>query len=71
LLDNHFIKDIYFKDNDDKERHYRESVAAFTLSDFVDMFKKAGLSLVSTFGDYQLNSYHPFDSPRMIMIFKK
>jgi ubiquinone/menaquinone biosynthesis C-methylase UbiE len=71
LLDDHFIKDIYFKDTDDRERHYRESVAAFTLSDFVEMFKKAGLSLVSTFGDYQLNSYHPFDSPRMIMIFKK
>jgi SAM-dependent methyltransferase len=71
LENNHFIKDIYFLDADGKERHYKESVAAFTLSDFIKMFKKAGLSLVSTFGDYQLNSYHPVDSPRMIMIFKK
>ena len=71
LEDNHFVKDIYFKDNEGKERHYKESVAAFELSDFIKMFKKAGLSLVATFGDYRLNVYHPYDSPRLIMIFKK
>jgi 2-polyprenyl-3-methyl-5-hydroxy-6-metoxy-1,4-benzoquinol methylase len=68
---NHIIKEIEFIDADNRKRHYTETVAAFTLSDFVEMFKKAGLSLISTFGDYQLNNYHPFDSPRMIMIFKK
>ena len=71
LEENHFVKDIYFKDNEGKERHYKESVAAFELSDFIKMFKKAGLSLVATFGDYRLNVYHPYDSPRLIMIFKK
>jgi SAM-dependent methyltransferase len=71
LENNHFVKDIYFKDSEGRERHYKESVAAFELSDFIRMFKKAGLSLVATFGDYHLNSYHPFDSPRLIMIFKK
>jgi SAM-dependent methyltransferase len=71
LANNHFVKDIYFNDLEGKERHYKESVAAFTLADFIQMFKKAGLSLTSTFGDYKLNEYHPFDSPRMIMIFKK
>jgi len=71
LENGHFIKDIYFRDAENRERHYRESVAAFTLSDFVQMFKTAGLSLIGTFGDYQLNPYHPLDSPRMIMIFKK
>lgn len=68
---NHIIKEIEFIDADNKKRHYTESVAAFTLADFIQMFKKAGLSLISTFGDYHLNSYHPYDSPRMIMIFKK
>lgn len=68
---NHIIKDITFTDSEGKPRHYRESVAAFTLADFIHMFKQAGLRLVGTFGDYQLNSYHPVDSPRMIMIFKK
>ena len=71
LENNHFVKDIYFDDAEGKQRHFKETVAAFTLSDFVRMFKKTGLSLVGTFGDYQLNSYHPIDSPRMIMIFKK
>ncbi len=68
---NHIIKDISFTDADNKHRHYSESVAAFTLADFVTMFRQAKLSLVGTFGDYQLNPYHPLDSPRMIMIFKK
>ena len=71
LENDHFVKDIYFNDREGKSRHYRESVAAFTLSDFISMFKKAGLSLVGTFGDYKLNTYHPTDSPRMIMMFKK
>ncbi|XZF15015.1 class I SAM-dependent methyltransferase [Chitinophagaceae bacterium MMS25-I14] len=68
---NHIVKDIYFTDADNVPRHFCESVAAFSLSDFIAMFKKAGLSLTATFGDYELNDYHPLDSPRMIMIFKK
>lgn len=71
LEQQHFVKDIYFTDTDGKERHYCERVAAFTLSDFIMMFKKAGLSVVGTFGDYQLNAYNPLDSSRMIMVFKK
>jgi SAM-dependent methyltransferase len=68
---NHILKDIRFMDADGKERHYTESVAAFSLADFIEIFKKAGLKLVGTFGDYHLNTYHPLESPRMIMIFKK
>lgn len=68
---NHIMKKICFTDADNKQRCYTESVAAFTLADFIVMFKKAKLSLVGTFGDYQLNAYHPIDSPRMIMVFKK
>jgi len=71
LEGHHFVKDIYFTDMDGRERHYVERVAAFTLSDFIAMFRKAGLSLIGTFGDYQLNSYNPLDSSRMIMVFKK
>lgn len=68
---NHFLKEIRFTDADNKQRHYKESVAAFTLADFIKMFKTAGMSLVATFGDYKLNSYHPTESTRMIMVFKK
>lgn len=68
---NHIFKDISFTDAEGHQRKYTESVAAFSLSDFVQMFKKAGMKLTGTFGDYKLGEYHPLDSPRMIMIFKK
>jgi len=68
---NHIVKHISFTDADKKPRQYTESVAAFTLADFIKMFKLADLSLIGTFGDYQLNAYHPVYSPRLIIIFKK
>lgn len=67
----HIVKDIYFKDADNKERHFTETVAAFSKQDFEDMFRLAGMTLTQTFGDYDLNEYTPANSPRMIMIFKK
>lgn len=71
LENNHFIKHIRFRDENGMDREFTETVAAFTLRDFMTMFKDAGLSPVATFGDYQLNNYNPQESPRMIMIFKK
>lgn len=68
---NHFLKNIRFTDNEGRERQFTESVAAFSLADFIKIFKAAGLSLVATFGDYELNTYHKYESPRMIMVFKK
>lgn len=68
---NHIIKDISFLDDAKIERKYCESVAGFSLADFNKLFRAAGMGLVATFGDYQLNSYDPIDSPRLIMIFKK
>ncbi|MCW3120656.1 MAG: methyltransferase type 11 [Flavipsychrobacter sp.] len=67
----HIIKEISFLDAAKQERRYTESVAAFSLADFIKMFKSTDMSLVNTFGDYQLRPYHPIDSPRLIMIFKK
>ncbi len=67
----HILKEISFLDDAGHMRTYVESVAAFDLSDFVQMFRKAGMILTGTFGDYELGEYHPTDSPRMIMIFKK
>jgi 2-polyprenyl-3-methyl-5-hydroxy-6-metoxy-1,4-benzoquinol methylase len=67
----HIIKDISFIDADNQEQHYSERVAAFELADFIRMFKAANMSLVSTFGNYQLEQFNPIDSPRLIMIFKK
>jgi SAM-dependent methyltransferase len=71
LENNHFIKEIRFTGDDAQPRQFTESVAAFTLADFTRMLRPAGMVPVGTFGDYQLNPYHPVDSPRLIMIFKK
>ncbi|HTN47565.1 MAG TPA: class I SAM-dependent methyltransferase [Flavipsychrobacter sp.] len=71
LENNHFIKHIRFTDENGTSREFTESVAAFTQEDFVTIFKKAGLTLENTFGDYQLHEYDAANSPRMIMIFKK
>ena len=68
---NHIVKEISFTDEENIERQYKESVAAFSLSDFIKMFKSTDMALVSTFGNYQLGPYHPIDSPRLIMVFKK
>jgi SAM-dependent methyltransferase len=67
----HVVKEISFTDRLGNDRTYAESVAAFSLADFIKIFKQAKMALVGTFGDYQLNTYHPTDSPRLIMIFKK
>jgi SAM-dependent methyltransferase len=67
----HFIKEIRFTDRQGAQQHFTERVAAFGLADFLQLFRKAGLSLVSTFGDYQLKPFHPTDSPRLVMVFKK
>lgn len=67
----HIIKDIEFTDTEGIARHYTESVATFSLEDFRHMFADAGLTMTETFGDYNLCPYHPTDSARMIMIFKK
>jgi SAM-dependent methyltransferase len=71
LENNKILKDIRFKDAEGHDRHYVESVAAFGLSDFVKIFRKAGMHLVGTFGDYKLGAFDPLESPRLIMVFKK
>lgn len=67
----HIIKDICFKDCEGVDRHYTESVATFTLQDFIKMFADAGMTHTHTFGDYGLAPFDEENSPRMIMVFKK
>ncbi len=67
----HFVKEITFKDDENKLRHYTERVAAFSLTDLSRLFREAGMQLVGTFGDYRLNPYNLLESPRLIMVFKK
>ena len=48
-----------------------EQVAKFRLDDFERMFQAAELSIVETFGDYQLNSFDLKSSPRLIIVAQK
>ena len=68
---NHIVKDIFVTDENNIPRQFTESVAAFSLADFLKMFRPGDLSLVNTFGNYKLGAFHPLDSPRLIMVFKK
>ncbi len=67
----YFLKDIAFVDAEGRERHYMERVAAFGLSQFISMFREAGMSLVATFGNYRLEPFDPLSSARLVMVFKK
>jgi SAM-dependent methyltransferase len=50
---------------------YRERVAKFTLSDFRRMFALHGLRIDETYGDYELNPYHAYGSPRLILVVRR
>lgn len=67
---NGFIyKEINFEDKG-ISYHFTEKVRALSLRDFEVMMEKAGIYLLSIFGDYKLKKYHPTESERLIMIFK-
>jgi SAM-dependent methyltransferase len=69
VKDNHIYKDIDFED-DGEQFKFTEKVKAITLEDFKNYFKNAGLTLVNTFGDYQLNEFDRETSKHLILVFK-
>jgi len=70
FVENGFIvKQIDFID-DGQEYSFQERVKAITLEDFEDYFKKAGLTLLEIFGDYNLSKYSKENSSRLILIFQ-
>jgi SAM-dependent methyltransferase len=68
LTNGYIQKDIVFT-KDEEPFKYTEKVKALTLADFKNYFKKAGLELKHTFGDYHLNSFNTNTSERLILIF--
>jgi SAM-dependent methyltransferase len=50
---------------------FEEKVRKYTLHDFTIFMKKAGLSIVATFGNYQLDSYAPESADRLIIVAQK
>lgn len=64
------VKRIHVVD-DTVELDFEEQVDALRLEDFETYFEIAGLELIETFGDYNLNPFDEKNSDRLILIAKK
>ncbi len=70
--ENHFYKKIVVKDDAlTIPLQYTEKVSKFMLPDFEKMFAKQGLSIIHTFGNYELAQFDFATSPRLILVAKK
>ena len=70
IKDHQIIKTIKVTDGD-KSFDYSEQVHLITLDEFKDLFEKASLKILHTFGDYQLNQFDFTNSNRLILIAEK
>jgi len=50
---------------------FEERVRKYSLHDFLGFMQKAGLNIVTTFGNYQLEPYDPEQSDRLIIVAQK
>ncbi|MBU6261577.1 MAG: class I SAM-dependent methyltransferase [Bacteroidetes bacterium] len=50
---------------------FEEKVRKYTLHDFMDFMQKAGLTIVATFGNYQLDPFNPENADRLIIVAQK
>jgi SAM-dependent methyltransferase len=50
---------------------FEERVRKYNLQDFIVFMQKAGLQIMATFGDYQLNVFEPERSDRLILVAQK
>lgn len=60
-------KSIEFED-DGHTYHFVERVRAYTLDDFEVLFRKAGMKIDATYGDYLLNDFDESNSARLILV---
>lgn len=68
--DDYIVKNITFTDRE-RQFNFQERVKAIRRIEFLDYFRQAGLRVVETFGNYQLESYVADESERMIFICEK
>lgn len=64
----YIVKHIKFED-EGQDFHFIENVRALQMEDFKKYFKEAGVELLHSFGDYQLNPFNENTSERLILIF--
>src|SRR5690606_2014001 len=67
--DGYILKDIEFED-EGEDYAYTEKVKALTLEKFESYFEEAGIELVHTFGNYDLQPYNEKTSDRLILVFR-
>ena len=68
--DNKIIKNIDVEDN--QEQHeFCESVKLYQPEEIIELAKQVNLKKISMYGDYELNTFDPNKSPRMIFVFEK
>ena len=65
----HVIKSITFEDKGQRWL-FQEKVRLFRHADFERMFAQSKLEIVESFGNYALEPYHEYNSPRLILIAK-
>jgi len=70
VVQKNVIKEITVND-DGAIHYYQEQVHLLELSDFEAYFKIAGLTLIETYGDYNLSPFDIVNSDRLIMIAQK
>ena len=70
LSDRFVIKEIKVSDGDDVA-YFEERVRLFRFKEFNKMLSASGLKIIHHFGDYNMMTYDPKQSPRLILIAKK
>lgn len=66
----HIKKDIRFEDKD-MNFHFTERVQALKEEDFIKLLEENKFKIISTFGDFSLNTFSEATSDRLILIAKK
>jgi SAM-dependent methyltransferase len=64
------VKTIRFEESE-REHVFTERVQLLTLADFEEMFQKTGFKLQTVFGDYNLGTFAPANSERLILVAAK
>lgn len=66
----HIFKDIQFTDQG-KDFHFTERVQALFQNDFIQLLSTNGFRIITTFGDFSLNTFDEIQSDRLIIVAKK
>ena len=76
IRDNAVYKTIYIISNNTKGKapivnRYNEMIKLYSLEDFRKSFRKYGLKVIKTFGDYSGNNFNRHSSERLIILAQK